>query len=101
VVEQPESRSPLSVGLEWVTMVTTIGLEFALPPVIGYFIDARVGTAPVGTIVGAVVGFLVGMLHIVRMSRSLPDGSRRGTGGPSGARGRTPGPGDSDSPGTR
>jgi F0F1-type ATP synthase assembly protein I len=71
VVEQPESRSPLAVGLDLASRVTTIGLEFALPVAGGYGVDSWLGTMPAGTITGAVLGFLAGMLHAVRMSREL------------------------------
>ena len=66
VVEQPEPRSPLGVGLELASRVTTIGLEFALPAAAGYGLDSWLRTMPVATVIGVVLGFLVGMLHAVR-----------------------------------
>jgi ATP synthase protein I len=77
VADQREPRSPLGVGLELASRITTIGLEFALPPMAGFGVDRWLGTTPVGTIVGSVLGFAVGMLHTVRMSSSLADGPRR------------------------
>lgn len=71
MVEQPEPRSPLGVGLDLASRLTTIGLEFALPAAGGYGLDAWLGTMPAATIGGAVLGFLVGMLHAVRMSREF------------------------------
>jgi Putative F0F1-ATPase subunit Ca2+/Mg2+ transporter len=78
VVEQPEPRSPLGVGLELASRVATVGLEFALPAAAGYWADSRLGTMPAATVTGAVLGFLVGMLHAVRMSREIPGGRRPG-----------------------
>jgi ATP synthase protein I len=77
VADQREPRSPLGVGLEWVSRITTIGLEFALPPAAGFGVDYWLGTTPAGTITGAVLGFVVGMLHTVRMSSELATGPRR------------------------
>jgi len=87
VVEQPDSRSSLATGFELASRLTTIGLEFALPAAGGYGLDAWLGTMPAATIAGAVVGFLAGMLHAVRMSREF-SGADRGPTGKPGPRGR-------------
>jgi ATP synthase protein I len=68
-VEQPEPRSILSVGMQWASRVTTIGLEFALPPLMGAGLDRWWKTSPLATIIGAVVGFAVGMVHLLRIAR--------------------------------
>ena len=66
---RPEPRSALSVGMEWASRVTTVGLEFALPPLAGVWPGSLVGTSPWATVVGAVLGFAVGMVHILRIAR--------------------------------
>ena len=71
MVERPESRSSLALGMEWAARVTTIGLEFALPVALGYGVDSWLHTTPAGTIAGAVLGFATGMLHTVRMAGQL------------------------------
>ena len=38
-MNQPEPRSILSVGMQWASRVSTIGLEFALPPLMGVGLD--------------------------------------------------------------
>jgi ATP synthase protein I len=87
VVEQPESRSSLGVGLDLASRVTTIGLEFALPAAAGYGLDSWLGTKPAATVCGVVLGFIVGMLHAVRMSREM-SGSTARPGVPPDRRGR-------------
>ena len=77
--EEP-SRSPLAVGIMWASRATTIGLEFALPAVLGIFIDRWWGTRPAATLVGAVLGFAVGMVHLMRIARE----GTRGTDAPGG-----------------
>ena len=36
VSEESDTRSAVSIGMDWGTRVTSIGLEFALPTVLGY-----------------------------------------------------------------
>ncbi len=87
MVEKPESRSSLGVGLDLASRVTTIGLEFALPAAAGYGLDSWLGTMPAATVCGVVLGFIVGMLHAVRMSREMSGDTPR-SGGKTGSRGR-------------
>jgi ATP synthase protein I len=67
-VAQPERRSSLSVGLEWASRVSSVGLEFALPPLAGAYVDSRAGTTPWLTLLGVVLGFAAGMTHILRIA---------------------------------
>jgi hypothetical protein len=69
-VGRPESRSFLTIGMEWASRVTTIGLEFALPPILGAWADRRWQTGPWLTVVGAVLGFAVGMTHVLQIART-------------------------------
>lgn len=64
-----DDRSRLAQGLEWASVVTAIGLEFSLPCAFGFAIDRWLGTAPAATLVGAVLGFVVGMIHTIRLGR--------------------------------
>jgi ATP synthase protein I len=64
-----EPRSPLSVGIDWASRITTLGFEFALPVLLGHFIDGRLGWNHVGLFVGMVLGFAVGMLHLLKIAR--------------------------------
>lgn len=77
VAEHPKPRSPLGVGLELASRITTVGLEFALPAVIGFAVDYWLHSTPVGTLIGAFLGFAVGMLHAVRMAKDLAGGPTR------------------------
>jgi F0F1-type ATP synthase assembly protein I len=55
--------------MDWASRVTTLGLEFALPPLLGAFLDRRWGSSPAGVLVGAVLGFVVGMMHLLKLAR--------------------------------
>ncbi|WP_406693738.1 AtpZ/AtpI family protein [Singulisphaera sp. Ch08] len=72
-MSQPEPRSRLSVGMQWASRISTIGLEFALPPLMGAGLDRWLRTSPLATLIGAVLGFAVGMMHLLRIAR---EGSR-------------------------
>ncbi len=84
----------MALGMEWASRVTTIGLEFALPILLGFGVDSWLHTTPAGIIAGAVLGFATGMSHAVSMARQLAGGS-----GP--RPNRSPDePGPRDTPGT-
>lgn len=68
-MSQPEPRSSLSIGIEWASRVSTVGLEFALPPLVGWYADNRAGTLPWLTLLGVLLGFGTGMTHILRIAR--------------------------------
>ena len=68
-MSEPESRSPLAVGMTWASRITTLGLEFALPALAGFFLDQRWRTGPVLILVGTTLGFAVGMMHLLRIAR--------------------------------
>lgn len=42
-----------------------IGLEMVAPLVLGLFLDHELGWMPWGTVVGAVLGFVCGLSHLV------------------------------------
>jgi ATP synthase protein I len=73
-VTRPEPpRSSLSLGIQWASRVTTVGLEFVVPPLLGVLFDRWAGTSPLAMLTGAVIGFAVGMMQILRIAR---EGSR-------------------------
>jgi hypothetical protein len=72
-----DSRSGVSVGLEWGSRVTTIGLEFALPAVLGHGLDRWLGTGPWLAAGGAVLGLAIGMTHILRLPGEIARAEER------------------------
>lgn len=73
--------------MEWVAKITTVALEMVIPAVGGGYLDQRLGTQ-YWALVGVVVGMVVGIWHLLQMTRPKTGGkgtSRKGTsGGPSG-----------------
>jgi hypothetical protein len=70
VSDSHDDRSPLAVAATWVSMVTTIVTEMAAPPLIGYWLDEKLGTRVVFVALGAVGGLALGMSSLIRLARS-------------------------------
>ena len=73
-----EPRSALSVGMGWASRVSSVGMAFVLPALFGALLDHWWGTSPWALLAGAVLGFAVGMLEILRIARDGAGASRRG-----------------------
>jgi ATP synthase protein I len=69
VQKQRDDRSPLALGLEWSSRITTVALEMVVPSLIGYWIDLKLGTLPVFLILGTVLGFATGLMSLLRLVR--------------------------------
>jgi len=54
--------------MEWVSKITTVGLEMFLPAVGGKYLDGWLGTR-YWVLVGLVLGFTVGFWHLLQMTR--------------------------------
>jgi len=46
----------------------TVSLEMAAPGLVGYWIDQRLGSRVVFTVLGTSVGMALGIWHLIRMS---------------------------------
>ena len=66
--EPNDERPPMADAMQWVSRVTTVSLEMALPPGLGYWADESWGTGPWLVILGAVFGFMLGMWHLLQMA---------------------------------
>lgn len=64
----PDDRSPLAIAAGWATVAITVSLEMAVPALIGYGLDTWLGTRVVFVAVGAVLGLILGMLHLIRLA---------------------------------
>jgi ATP synthase protein I len=71
------------MGFEWASKVTTIALSFSLPAVIGFGIDRWSGSSPIATLIGVVLGFVVGLMQILRLSSEISGPKARSSRSPS------------------
>ena len=75
--EHRDDRSSLALGLEWSSRITTVALEMVVPALVGYWIDLKLGTRLVFLVSGTVLGFVTGLMSLLRMTRPVkPDRER-------------------------
>jgi F0F1-type ATP synthase assembly protein I len=72
VAKEPEPRSAVALGFEWASKVSTVAVGFSLPAIIGFGIDRWSGSSPVATLAGVAVGFVSGLIQIMRLAQNLP-----------------------------
>ncbi|MCE9544052.1 MAG: AtpZ/AtpI family protein [Planctomycetia bacterium] len=72
---QPDDRSAMATALAWASRVMTVALEMVLPGVLGGWLDRRWGTGFLAAI-GFAFGLVVGVAHLVLISRELPKRKR-------------------------
>lgn len=72
-----DSEPPLAVASRWVSQVTSIALEMALPPAGGYWLDGRLGTEPWCVSAGAVLGMFVAMTSLVQLAKKTNKNSQK------------------------
>ena len=60
-----------------------VGLEMVVPIVIGVLVDSYFGWSPWGVVVGVIVGFVGGLLHLLALLKSF-DENGTGTRPPAG-----------------
>jgi F0F1-type ATP synthase assembly protein I len=57
------------VTLSLAANLSSIGLEFALPMLLGLYLDQKLGSKPVLLLVGMALGFAIGIFHLVRIAQ--------------------------------
>lgn len=101
----PGRRESISAAMTWASRITSIALEMALPPLFGSWLDRRWGTGYALLIVGGVLGFVLGMMHLVRLAADASPkratskpAAARGSAAPAGRPGKRPTPEERSSP---
>lgn len=64
-----QNRSSLAEAHLWVSRLTTVSLEMALPAFFGHWLDKKWGTTPILTAIGALLGFIGGLTHLLQMAK--------------------------------
>lgn len=67
--KQHDQPPPLVAALQWTSRITTIALEMAVPGVVGYWLDRRLGTGFLLLLLGVIAGFATGMISLVNLAR--------------------------------
>lgn len=68
--DSPDDQPPMAKAMVWTSRLTGIGLEMSLPALAGYWLDGRWGMTPIFVTTGAILGFAVGMLHVLQLARA-------------------------------
>jgi F0F1-type ATP synthase assembly protein I len=69
VIQQRDDRSSFALAMAWTQWITAIALEMAIPGAIGLWLDRRLETGGVFLVLGVVIGFAVGMWHLIGLTR--------------------------------
>ncbi len=64
------------MAMEWVSRITTISLEMALPALLGHWADRWLETKLVFLVLGVILGFSLGMWHLVKLAGAPPGNGR-------------------------
>lgn len=64
----PDDRSSKAAAYQWAYRIMTVSLEMVLPGVGGYWVDSRLGTRPLFTLLGFGLGMAGGFWHLLRMT---------------------------------
>ncbi len=67
VAPRQDSEPPVVTASRWVSQVTTISLEMALPAGFGYWLDSRWGTKPLLMLVGAGLGLFTAAMSLKQL----------------------------------
>ena len=69
-----DGRNSVARGYVLASRVTSIGMQMALPPTLGWWLDEKFHTTPWLLIGGAVLGFTVSMLELIRLAKDSEKG---------------------------
>lgn len=73
----PDDRSALATSYAWAIRVMTVSIEMVAPAVVGLWIDRRLKTLVLFTIIGLILGMSLGMWHLLKIARSADETPRR------------------------
>jgi hypothetical protein len=65
-----DDRPPIAVASQWVSRVITVSLEMVVPGLVGLWVDCRLGTKGLFSLIGFVGGVVMAFWHLLRMTRN-------------------------------
>jgi len=69
------SRTPITEAYHWISVVITITLEMVLPAWAGNYLDKRWSTGSVFAILGACLGMVIAISHLIQLTQNPPGSS--------------------------
>lgn len=80
--ESPKPSTPANRGMRAMALASSIGLSLVIPPMLGYFagrwLDGRFGTDPILSMVGLIVGIVLGFVEMVQILAQIEREERKG-----------------------
>ena len=70
VNDAQDDRSNVSIALAWASRVITISMTMAVPGIGGYWLDSRLGTRVLFTLLGVALGMTAGIWQLLQLARS-------------------------------
>lgn len=61
----------------WGSRASSVAMQFAIPPGIGYWVDTRYDCEPIGVCIGAVIGFASGLIQLMNLVKRMENADRR------------------------
>jgi F0F1-type ATP synthase assembly protein I len=68
-----DGRNAVTRGYVLATRVTSIGMQMALPPAIGWWADKKFNTEPWLLCLGAILGLTISLIELVRLAKESDD----------------------------
>ena len=64
-----DGRNSVTRGYVLATRVSSIGMQMAIPPAVGWWADSKFNTTPWLLFLGAALGFTVSLLELVKFAK--------------------------------
>jgi F0F1-type ATP synthase assembly protein I len=65
----------MAKAVAWSSEAISIAAEMVVPGLIGLWIDRKLGTVMLFLVLGVALGMTLGLIHLVRLTKSLSDQS--------------------------
>jgi Putative F0F1-ATPase subunit Ca2+/Mg2+ transporter len=77
VTTPSDDRSQTAKAYQWASRIMVVSLEMVLPGLAGNWVDTRLGTKILFTLLGFAAGSTAAVMHLIRMTRA--DENRNGS----------------------
>lgn len=62
----------MAIAYTWAARVMTVSIEMVAPGLLGYWVDKQLGTVVLFLVLGLALGMVLGILHLLNMTKSIP-----------------------------
>jgi hypothetical protein len=66
----PPDQSPIVIASQWATRIMTLAIEMVVPGLAGIWLDGRLGTKALFTLLGFAMGGTFAMWQLLRITRT-------------------------------